>query len=140
MSNQIIINQQHQNLNVVKLDVFAPKNTDEERHNMARKLALVCHYLNTRVRVGAHFFNGGVTNKSYVDPGCDPNDVDFDDPTIYLRINDDYLLNSEDDLSKTAFGLMSSFMNDDEIRNCAHRLIDMIRGQAPGMNYLNIIQ
>ena len=131
------IMQQQQQLRVVKIDVIAPYNSEEERWNMARKLALVCHYLNNRCRTGCHFFNAGVTDKSYVDP--EDGSFDEDDETVYMRINDGHLLSgSEDD--KNTFGLLSGLMDDNEIRNCAHNYVSMIRTKSPGMGFLNIAQ
>ena len=130
--------QNNQQLRVVKLDIIAPGNSDEERWNIARKLALICHYLNTRCRTGCHFFNAGVTQKGYVDPQ-DPSTYDAEDITVYMRINDGFLLNNNQD-DKSTFGLLSGLMDDNEIRNCAHNYVNMIRQKAPGMNFLNIAQ
>ena len=130
--------QNQQQLRVVKLDIIAPYQTPEERWNMARKLALICHYLNTRTRTGCHFFNAGVTDKSYVDPE-DPNSYDEDDDSVYMRINDGFLLNNKDD-DKSTFGLLSGLMDDNEVANCAHNYVSMIRQKAPGMNFLQIAQ
>ena len=125
-------------LRTIKLDVISPDSTSEERWNMARKLALICYYLNTRCRTGAHFFNGGVTEKHYINPQ-DPDYYDEEDSTTYLRINDDFLLNNHSD-DKNTFGLLSSNMDDNELRNCASNYVNLLRQKVPNMGFLNFAQ
>ena len=128
---------QQQQLRVVKLDVIAPFVYSNVMWNMSRKLAMICHYLNTRCRTGVHFFNAGVTNKAYVNPN-NPSDYDVDDETIYFRINDDFVFNNID--YPDSFGLLSNLMDDNEIRNCAQNHVNMIKRDVQGLSFININQ
>lgn len=126
---------QQQQLRVVKLDVFAPWSSKNERWNIARKLALICHYLNTRCRTGCQFFNGGVSNKSV--------DTDLrEDGTVYMRVNENNLLNlfNPEEANQTKDGVLTNLMDDNEIRFCAQKYIEMIRKNVPELGFLNIIQ
>lgn len=126
--------QQPQQLRAVRLSVIAPENTDNERWNMARKLAMICHYLNTRCRTGVHFLNLGVTEKHFVDP--DSGEFDNDDDGIYLRVDNELIEHTKEN----SLGLLNNNMDDEEIRNCAHRYVSNIRERVQGMSFLNIMQ
>lgn len=138
MANQMINQQQ---IRIIKLDVLAPSYSDNERWNMARRLAMVCHYLNTRCRTGANFFNGGVTDKFYVNPD-DPTDIDEGD-YIYLRVNDDEIVDlTPSDQQKNSLGLLNTNfrLDDGEIRDLAFQYVGVLRDRCRGLSFLNIMQ